>query len=283
VTRRPASRRPPKLQEHSSELVSTNEPQPAREPGPRELLKRNRVSGCAHPRLGRDEVRALARRVAAADPRHALGLDLGSVDIDDVYSTLESHWGCALDDPRARLDVDLTIERLERATERLVEVASTGGRLIFATSRPASLLGVHLTLSRAARDAGGVVLSEREVTAVRAAGRPDRSIWWIDGIAVVTDGTDLVGHDDTGVWSEIDFAVGRAELVVTDGVLAAGALAARFEVVALADLPVMALGVAADRGGPVTIVPAVSERPAWCYEPLLTLASQKARSTSSVS
>lgn len=281
MTRRPASRRPPKLPDQPAEPepASDSEPTPSREPGPRELLKRNRVSGCAHPRLGRDEVRSLARRVVAADPRLVHGLDLDGAALEDVYAALARRWGCTLDDPRARLDVDRTIAQLDRAVTRIAEIATVGGRVIFATSRPGSLLPLHLALAREAEARGARVLREREVNGVRAAGRPDRSIWWVEGIATLTDGASLLAHDDADVWQEIDFAVGRAELVVTDGALAAGALAARFEVVALADVDLMALGVAADRAAPVTIVPVVASRPAWCYQPLLTLASQPTRST----
>ena len=282
MTRRPASRRPPRLPDRERELgrrADAGTPVPPREQGPRELLKRNRVSGCAHPRFGRDEVRSRARRVVADDPNYAHGIDVGDIEIDDVYAALARNWGCTLDDPRARLDVDRTIVQLDRATARIADVAGSGGRVIFATCRPASLLPLHLALARDAAARGARILREREVGAVRAAGRPDRSVWWLEGIAVVTDGASVLAHDDSALWPEIDFATGRAELVVTDGALAAGALAAGFEVVSFADLDLMVLGVAADRGRPVTIVPLVGSRPAWCYEPLLTLASQGAHST----
>lgn len=282
MTRRPASRRPPKLPADREARLGPADPVAPREIGPRELLKRNRVSGCAHPKFGRAEIRERARRLVAGDPHLAHGLELGAPDVDDVYAALTNHWGCTLDDPRARLDVDLTITNFDRACAQVDEVAMAGGRLIFATSRPASLLPLHLLLARDAEARGARALREREATGVRAGGRSDRALWWIDQVAVLTDGSAVLGHDDHAVWPEVDFALGRAELVVADGALAAGAVAAGFDVVAFADLDSMALGLVCDRGLPVTVVPIVCSRPAWCYEPLAELASLETRSTSPV-
>lgn len=273
MTRRPKSRRPPKLPDPVTEPESSTrrEPKTKRIPKPRELLKRNGVSGCAHWKVGRSEMHSIVRTIAHGDPRSNGRLDVGAVGTDDVYAALRTTWGCTLDDSRARLDVDRTIAAFAHALERIDEVAAAGGRVIVATSRPASLLAVHTALVERARAGGARVLTEREVRGVRARRRPDLQVWWVDGVAVLTDGADLLSHDDGEVWREIDFAVGRAELVITDGVLGPAALAERFEVVTFADLHHAVLGVAAERGRPAHVVPAVLSRPAWCYKPFLTL------------
>ncbi len=270
MTRRPASRRPPKL-----DLIESEREIDVREPRtltPRDRLKKAGVTGCPHPRIGRDEARFIAQRVAADDPRYTYGLELGDVEIGEVLRAFALEWGCDLGDARARIDVGRTVDAFHHACQRLAAVARAGERVIFATARPASLLGVHTALAGRARAAGATVLTIEREGPVRARGRSDRSLFWIDGVAVLSDGSDLLAHDEADLWRDIDFAVGRAELVVTDGPLGGGALAAGFEVVALADLPLVALGVAAGRGASITVVPLVTERSPARYGPLIEMA-----------
>ncbi len=59
--------------------------------------------------------------------------------------------------------------------------------------------------------------------------------------------------------------------MIADRGFAGGALRAGIEVVALADLDAIALGVAASRGLPVTVVPVHERRPAPVYATLQTL------------
>ena len=166
-----------------------------------------------------------------------------------MLAAYETAFGCTLTDTRARLDVGRTLDAFGRSCDRIASVSGEGGRVIFATTRPASLLALHGALAGHARRSGARVLSIEREGPVRARRRPDRSLFWIDGVAVLSDGNDLLAHDEPHVWRDLDSAVGRAELVVTDGVLAGATVTAGFDVVAFADLSAVAVAVAAGRAG----------------------------------
>ena len=102
------------------------------------------------------------------------------------------------------------------------------------------------------------MLQLRESGPIGAGGRRLR---WLDGVAVVTDGVQLLGDDDVHAAEELLFALPRPDLVVADRCFAGVALNAGFEVVAFADLDAMALAVAAHRGRALRVVPLDERRP----------------------
>jgi hypothetical protein len=96
-----------------------------------------------------------------------------------------------------------------------------------------------------------------------------RSLWWIDGVAVVTDGLGILADDGLVAGPEWLFAVGRPDLVVADRGFAGAALAAGHETVAFADLDAAVFGVAARRGQPVRLVPVDERRPPEAYRSIV--------------
>ena len=163
--------------------------------------------------------------------------------------------------PRAAIDPDCTVAAIEAAGVRIAEAAQAGARIAVATARPASLLGLAQFVAAEAAALGGRVLRERPSDRRRH----DRArLWWVGGVAVLTDGTALLGSDGAG--DDWLFAVGRPDLVVADRAYAGRALRAGCEVVAWADLDAPALAVASARGRRILVVPLDERRPALAYE-----------------
>jgi hypothetical protein len=102
----------------------------------------------------------------------------------------------------------------------------------------------------------------------RAAGRARAELWWLDGVAVLTDGAELLADPGLEGGDELLFELGHPDLLVGDGGYAGGAITAGIEVVAFADLDAIALAAAASRGAPVTLVPLQERRPPGTYRPL---------------
>ena len=132
---------------------------------------------------------------------------------------------------------------------RRVSVPSprSGARIAFATAQPASLLGVHAALARLARAAGGTIDDAEDTGPLRVDGRTGRFLRWIDGVAVVTDGSSLLATSGADAAEEWMFLVGRPSLVVADGPFAAAAVDAGVEVVAFAGLDRVDLAIPAVR------------------------------------
>lgn len=263
-----ATKRPPHLESVPIGRVN-REP---RLPSARARVVKTRAAG-RHDRLGRTELLSVMRRVMAADPTALLGLErFERLDLAELRATAADVWGWNSDDAAVTIDPDLLLAGLVTARERVLDVARRGGRILLATGRPASLLPLHQHFARLGREVGGHILDSGEAGPVAAAGRASVRLWWIGGVAVLTDGDALLSDPGIDAVEELLFTVPYPDLVVADRGYAGGALRAGIEVVALADLDAIALGVAARRGLPVTVVPMHERRPASAYtalEPLL--------------
>ena len=215
----------------------------------------------------------MVRHVVAGDRRALLGLDrFAALTADDVLDALAAGWGWSHDDPA--LDPGRTLAGIVELADRLSRVAARGGRVAFATARPASLIAVHGALARLAGDAGADVATSVATGPFREAGVPGRRIWWADCVAVLTDGSSLLGASDAVVGDELLFELGRRpDLVVADGVFAGAAARAGLDVVALAGPASVALGVAAARGL-LTIVPLDDTLPPAAYAAVVDVATR---------
>ncbi len=266
---RNASRRPPILEDLQSRASS----QPARRkpPSARSQLVRSRVFG-RHDRLGSAEVRAVMRRVAAGDPASLLGLaPMEGLTAAEVAQVARDVWGWDSGDSSVSMSPDLGIAAFEAARERVVDVAKRGGRIAIGTTRPASLLGIHLGFARLAKSLGGDVLETPQAGPFDTSARVRARLWWIEGVAVMTDGDGLLGDPSPASAREMLFDLPPPDLVVGDRGIAGGAAAAGVEVVALADLDAVALAVAASRGLPITVVPLNERRSPSSYAPLVKM------------
>jgi len=266
VSRRPRRNRPPRLDvdpvatTFDPVAAATNEPQ-AKAPTLRRRVVEARIAG-PHAHFGRDAVRASIRSLVNGDRRARLGCDgLDGCSPDEVRDALASTHGWDPNAPRAAIDPDSTLAAIEAAGLRIAEAAQAGARIAVATSRPASLLGLAQFLASEAAALGGRVLVSDRAAIDGAAGR---DLWWIGGVAVLTDGSALLASD--GAADDWLFAVGRPDLVVADRAYAGSALRAGCEVVAWVDLDAPALSLAAARGRRILVVPLDERRPAASYE-----------------
>lgn len=262
MTRRPRRDRPPRLDDPTPRHPAA--PTPPRPPTLRSLVVARRLAG-PHTRLGRAEIAAVVARLAAGNPEATLGLDLGRITRDEAWAALDAGWGYTGDGPRASIDPERTIAGTASAALRLRAVAAAGGRVALATGRPASLLATYRALATWLSGQGAEVLAY-EAFGPLAGGR---SLWWLDGVATVTDGASILADDGQTSGEEWLFAVGRPDLVVADRGFAAAALAADLETVAFADLDAVVLGVAARRDRPVRLVPLDDRRPPEAYMPIV--------------
>lgn len=265
-----AASRPPRLDPAPVRRVR-REP---RHPSPRSRVVKARIAG-RHDRLGRAELTSIMRRVAGGDPVALLGLErFGGLDLPELRAVAAETWGWDPDEPTVSIDPDLLLGGMLAARERVLDVARRGGRMLVATGRPASLLPLYQRFARLGREAGAHLLDVGEAGPLPAAGRASLRVWWLGGVAVLSDGDALLADPGIEALDELLFTVPHPDLVVADRGYAGGALRAGIEVVALADLDALALGVAARRGLPVTVVPLHERRPASAYttlEPLLAL------------
>jgi hypothetical protein len=230
-----------------------------------------RVAG-RHDRLGRTELHSVMRRVVSGDPVALLGLErFAGTEMDELRRVASDRWGWDADEPTVTIDPDRLLAAWSVARDRVVDVARRGGRILFATGRPASLLPLHQHVARIARASGGHVLDAGEAGPIAAAGRATARLWWVGGVAVLTDGDALLADPGIEAVDELLFTVPFPDLVVADRAFAGGALRAGIEVVALADLDALVLGLAASRGLPVTVVPLHERRPASAYRALESL------------
>ena len=263
-----ATRRPARLEPAPAQRVH-HEP---RQPSPRSRIVKARLAG-RHDRLGRTEVLSVMRHVVGGDPPALLGLDrFAGVTLAELRAAATEVWGWDTNEPTVSIDPDKLLAGLLVARERVLDVARRGGRILVATSRPASLLPLHQALGRLCRSVGGHLLDSGEAGPIHAAGRASVRLWWVGGVAVLTDGDTLLADPGIEAIDELLFTVPYPDLVVGDRGFAGGALRAGIEAVAIADLDAIALGLAACRGLPVTLVPMHERRPASAYtalEPML--------------
>jgi hypothetical protein len=272
VSRKPrSSRLPPKLPDPANE-------QPRRpETGPslREQLKQEHVAGRSV-RFGRDEVLGTMRHVEQGVPSALCGLPpFTGLTRARVAAAVELVYGWEGDGPRARIAPVRTIEGFTAAVVRILEVSRGGGRLAFATARPAALLQLYRRLVARASREGAEVLAGVE-TAVF--GPTSRRVRWVDGVAVATDGAALLADDSVLAAQEWLFSLGHPDLVVADHSYAGVAMATGHEVVAFADLDAVALAVAAWQGRALRMVPLDDRRPPTAYAGLLDLLESLAAS-----
>jgi hypothetical protein len=278
------NRRPPRL-EDSDPLIPrepADEP-PVREaregrerraPDPAKQVLSARLAG-RHERIGVAEFRSVLRRVAMGHRDALLGLDrFDALTEGSLEAVARAVWGWRAEASESWTDPDHTVDGMRRAAARIVDVARRGGRIAFATSRPASLLPLHSHLVRIAITAGADIAIGTQSGEFSAAGHARCRLWWPDGVAVITDGDSIVADVGLRAAHELLFAVEMPDLVVADRGFAAGAVRAGIETVAFADLDAVALGAEASRGLPVTVVPVQDRRPPAAYRVLAALANE---------
>ena len=189
MTRRPRSKLPPRLPDTQPEPRRREHAAPATTP--RGRLIAARVAG-PHPRLGKRRGRGTRSRASRPAPTTP-----GSVSTSARSRATRpgrrssAGWGWSNDRARAVIDPARTLAASTDAVALLRRVGADGGRVAAAAGAP-SLLPLVRALVAEAAAAGAQVL---ECDEWGPFGRAARSLWWLDRVAVVTDGVGL-GADD---------------------------------------------------------------------------------------
>lgn len=260
--RRASRGRPPKL----DAPVRATEPPAVPTPSPGEFLVRSGVAGRARG-LGTTELRRLVERIVAGDPAVLAGLEpFAGAGADEVGAAVSAVFGAVAGRP-PEIDPSCTLAGVEAAADAIATAVQGGGRIVFATGYPASLLPLYQRLAVLAASAGGDVVDDPDSPTFRAGGRVGRFFRWFDGVAAVTDGASVHGAEPDAA-DELLFTIRRPRLLVTDASFAGRAVSVGIPTVAFAGLTHAALAVAARRGEPLTVVPVVTDREPAAYTPL---------------
>jgi histidinol phosphate phosphatase hisN-like protein len=256
-----ARNRPPRL------LPRVGEVTPAPTATRAQLLERAKVAGAAGG-PGPTELRRFVERIVAGD-RAALGelAPIAELTMLDAWAAFTEVFGATPE--RAEIDPEHTLRAAHAALHRICTASEAGSRIAFATSAPASLLGLHAAIGRLAAGAGAEVSELADVGPLRVDGRSPRWLRWIEGVAVVTDGLALCPTRDGEAAREWLFVHPRPALVVADGPFAEVAWEAGIEVVAFASLDRGALAIHGARGDRCTVVPMRTDRPPRAYAPVV--------------
>ena len=218
---------------------------------PRARVVKARVAG-RHDRLGRTELLSVMRRVVGGDPTALLGLDrFPDVDLAELRAAAAEVWGWDADEPMVAIDPD---RLLDGAAPRRASGSSTSPAAAAGSSWPPA---GRRRCSRSTRRSPGWPGPSAATSSTPA--RPGRSrpragprsgCGGSAGSRSLTDGDALLADPGIEAIDELLFTVPYPDLVVADRGYAGGALRAGIEVVALADLDAIALGLAASRGPP---------------------------------
>ncbi len=253
-----ARSRPPRL-----ELRVGSAPAPS-PPTLLDLIERSKVAGPGGAGLGATELRRKIELLATGDRRELGELaPIAGITVESAWSAVTGTFGATPGAPH--IDAARTASAVRAASARVRSVASMGGRVAIATSRPASLLMLHLAFTALVRDNDGELIDLADFGPIRADGRTSRWLRWIGGVAVVTDGKALCATGDGEAAREWLFAMPRPALVVADGPFAEVAWEAGIDVVALTGLDRPALAAAAKRDGHDIVVPLRTDRPTRAY------------------
>lgn len=225
-------------------------------------LVASRLAGAVNtpPRSTLDNSRKLVR----ADPSYTFGLpdhlDATLVEtVDAVRSfcgdphdvlrraALAGSWpdrgepGAEQLDGDGYIDPDQAIRGIEHHRQVLAGFARTRGRVLFATGHPTGLVAHYGALARALAAAGCTVLQTLEDARLDISVEPwrsthPRSIRFLDGVAVVRQGGDLLhSHRPDAMNAMLEDLESPPDLVVADHGLAGAAIARGIRTLSIAD------------------------------------------------
>ena len=221
----------------------------------------------------RDSIGQLARR----EPNATMGISpkylIHALDSGAIEECLEEVFGTDASRPVVHIDLELTMIALDEAFEKISSAAKKQAKIIFATSRPASMLPLMIELARLSQECGAEILYSYDNTSSFVAdGRKDRALTWSGQVGVVTDNKSLLETNDAKVADDLIFHLPRPDLVVADHIFAGASLTAGYPTVAFASLESIAVAVASVPEPSALAVPISLTRPSSHYEVIANFA-----------
>jgi hypothetical protein len=229
-------------------------------------LLTHRIAGAvATPR--EDNLRKYAMFVER-DPYHLFGLEPERVwTMADVIKLMAERCGVS-GDPLLRqgqdhIDVELTLDALDRFAARLKKAAEKSQRVLLATGHPTALFAVHLELAAALRKAGCEIVEAGAGWSYQASaqvGRKRRAIAYFGGVGVTAEGSALVHtHSARPIRAALASLAAEGspmpDLVVADHGWAGGAGQAGIDAIGFADSNDPALFIGEAEGLVSVVVP----------------------------
>ena len=218
---------------------------PSRDELRADLLTHRIAGAVATPR--EDNLRKYAM-FAERDPYHLFGLEPERVWTQaDVVKLMADRAGVSGDlqyrSGPDHIDVELTLNALDRFADRLGEARERRQRVLLATGHPSTLFAVHLAFADALRAAGCEVIEAGAGWSYQASaqvGRKRRSIAYFGGVGVTAEGGSLVHtHSARPIRAALASLAGDGEplpdLVVADHGWCGGAGQAGIDAIGFAD------------------------------------------------
>jgi hypothetical protein len=222
----------------------------------------------------RENTVANAEKLAGGDPDKALGIGARGRDAGAVMQAVADLCGCSpsLDERTGGgvIDPDLVCDALEELGTRLARAVTRGERMLVATGHPTGLLPMYMALARA-MVAGGVKLeTPLDDARLTVPGEPGhrRRIRYLDGVAVLCAGADVIHTHDSWPMDALLDEVESPDLVLADHGWAGAAIARGIEVVCFTDVNDPAIAVAKADGLVDIVVPCDDNLSPVSYEPV---------------
>jgi len=215
-----------------------------------------------------------AEKLAEGDPDKHLGIGARGRDAHGVMEAVAQLCGCSVAlDERAGggvIDPDLVLDALGALADRLTAAVNRGERMLIATGHPTGLLPLYMAVARALV-AGGVKLEtpldDVRLDAPQKVNRR-RRIRYLDGVAVLMGGADLLHTHDSWPMDRLLDEIDRPDLVLADHGWAGGAIIRGVETVCFTDVNDPAIAVAKADGLVDIVVPCDDNLPPVAYEPV---------------
>jgi hypothetical protein len=217
---------------------------------------------------------ANAEKLAEGDPDKHLGIGARGRDSAAVLAAVADLCGCSasLDerDGPGVIHPDRTLDGLMHASAALGRVAAEGGRVLVATGHPTGLLAMYQAVARALADAGAKLLTPLENDRLESP-RPHRrrrTIRYLDGVAALCAGADLIHTHESWPMEALLEAVEPPDVVLADHGFAGAAIVRGIETVCFTDVNDPAIAVAWADGLVRAVVPLDDNLPPGTYDPL---------------
>ncbi|HVL32386.1 MAG TPA: phosphatase [Actinomycetota bacterium] len=225
-------------------------------------------------RTARDNCVANATKLANGDPDKALGIGARGKSADEVMQAVADLCGCSPDcsiiDGPGVIDPDRVLDALHALGDRLEKAAADGARMIAATGHPTGLMPLYQRIGRALRAEGVEILTPLDAVTLEPPRkfRRRRSVLYLDRVAALNAGADLVHTHESWPMDAVLDAAGAVDLVLADHGWAGAAIARGIETVCFTDVNDPAIAVAKADGLVEVVVPCDDNLPPVNYEPV---------------
>ena len=215
-----------------------------------------------------------AEKLAAGDPDKFLGIGARGRDAAGVMQAVAELCGCSPSlterEGGGVIDPDLVLSAIDELASRLARALAESERMLIATGHPTGLLAMYMALARPL--VGGGVKLETPLDDARLPVPGElghrRRIRYLDGVAVLCDGADVIHTHDSWPMEALLDEIEPPDLVLADHGWAGAAIARGIEVVCFTDVNDPAVAVAKADGLVDIVVPCDDNLPPVAYEPV---------------